>query len=251
MARRIARALLCLALLACALPSRADEPSARTRAQVKRYIKRARASYQAGKLDDAVRDYQAAYQLLPVADIQFNIGQIERVKGDRVASIAAYQHYLADAPDGGHADEAKSQVATLTRELVPAALGDKYDAVKKQMSGKAGQDPALAQKWQTLNGTIASGDTQNLDAQLDALSADIDATLHPKPRLDTARAAAQVVAESPPPRPAHSEKKPLLKTWWFWTAVGGGAALVVTAIVLGAVLGSHTVDPMPTIGVLK
>jgi hypothetical protein len=199
-----------------------------------------------------VRDYQAAYRLYPVADIQFNIGQIERVAGHREKAIAAYQQYLTDAPDGSHADDVKAQIAALTRELVPAELQAKYDAVKSRFDvyqKDHGHD--LDDKWTAIASSVAGGDTLNLGAALDELSAELDARTRPQKPLDARAGAEQVVVTTrAAPRP-HREKKPLLKTWWFWTAIGGGAALLITGVAVGAALGSHTVDPVPTIGVLN
>lgn len=252
MARRIARALLCLALVGgVALAARADEPTAAVRAKVKRYLKRGRAAYNAGKLDEAVRDYQAAYRLYPVADIQFNIGQIERVAGHREKAIAAYRQYLTDGPDGSHAGDVQAQITALTRELVPAELQAKFDAVKSRFGAYQKDHHDLDDKWTAITNSVAGGDTLNLGAALDDLSAELDARARPQKPPDAHAGAERVVMTTrTAPRP-HREKKPLLKTWWFWTAIGGGAALLITGVAVGAALGSHTVDPVPTIGVLN
>ena len=253
MARRIARALLCLALVGgLAIVARADEPSAAVRAKVKRDLKRGRAAYNAGKLDDAVRDYQSAYRLYPVPDIQFNIGQIERVAGHREKAIAAYHQYLTDAPDGDHASDVEAQIVALTRELVPAELQPKFDAVKARFADyqkDRGHD--LDDKWSAITASVAGGDTLNLGAALDDLSAELDARTRPQKPLEARAGAEKVVVGTRAAPPAAREQKPRHKTRWFWNAIGGGAALLITGIAVGAAVGSHTVDPVPTIGVLK
>lgn len=251
MARLLFAIALAVGVVGLSAPrAHAGDSSPAVRAKVKRHIKRARAAYDAGRLDQAVKEYQAAYALLPVPDIQFNLGQIERVKGDPQQAIAAYRRYLDGAPDGGHADEARRQIAALTQGLVPVALQSKYESVKTRFQDyQQAHGHDLDDKWDEIDRAVGSGDTLNLGDQLDGLGSEIDRREHPIAPEETRAAAAKVAAAAPAPAPRR--EKPYLKKWWFWTAIGGGAALLITGIAVGAALGSRVSDPVPTIGVVK
>jgi tetratricopeptide (TPR) repeat protein len=241
-----------LLLVSAAGATHADEVSPAIRAKAKARIKKARGAYEAGNLDLAVSEYQAAYKLLPVSDILFNIGQILRVKEARPAAIQSYRKYLEADPQGSHADEARANIAAITRELVPAEAQPSYDATKQTYEDyKRDKGPAFDEKWAALDEKIASGQTDGIGAQLDALRSEIKPEKRPPPRLDeetTKRAVASTVKkEKAPPRPL----PPLLKKWWFWTAIGGGVAVIVVAAAVGATVGSNDKDPVASLGVLR
>jgi len=243
-----------LLLLSATGAAHADEVSPAVRAKAKARIKKARSAYEAGNLDVAVSEYQAAYKLLPVSDILFNIGQILRVKEDRPAAIQSYRKYLELEPSGGHATEARDQIAALTRELVPAELQPSYDATKQTYEAyKRDKGGAFDEKWAALDGQIAAGKTDGLGQKLETLRLEIKPEKRPPPKLDeekTKQAIASTVKvkkEKAPGKPL----PPLLKKWWFWTAIGGAVAVIVVGAAVGATVGSGDKDPVATLGVLK
>jgi len=243
--RAVVAALLALAI-ALPLVARAGEPtqSQKAREKARAYIKKARALYDQEKYDEAIAEYEAAYKIVGVTDILFNMGQILRTKGDKPAAVKAYRRYLATDPSGGHAEEARDFAQQLTRDQVPATARDKWDFVEHQK-----RSAAVEERWQKLNERVGAGDLDGLDAELDALQNELNPP-HPIVLDEGAArraAAATVTAEKAPgptrPMPAY------VKKWWFWSAIAGGAA-VITAVVLAAVLGQPT-DPTPSLGVLK
>jgi tetratricopeptide (TPR) repeat protein len=257
--RLLALALACLTAVATLTPhpARADEPSAAQRTKAKALIKKARAAYEAEKYDVAVSEYEAAYKLLPLPDILFNLGQILRVKGDQAAALKAYRRYLAVESTGAHADEARTQSQALLREVLPEPLKPRYDKTKEAYTAfKAQKGNALDERWAALEAAIAEG-LPDLEAQLDALDAEIQKRTQPAPVLDeqkTKQAVATVVVTPPPKKPREHHLKldrTLLKKWWFWTAAGGIVAVLVTAITVGAVFGSQQSDPTASLGVIK
>jgi hypothetical protein len=109
-------ALVLGVLLAAASPVR-GAPDADTVNKAKAHFKQGTSYQQAGMLDDAIVEYEAAYALVPEADFLFNIAQCHRLKGDRPKALDYYRRYLEAAPDGKGNAEAREHIVTLTREL--------------------------------------------------------------------------------------------------------------------------------------
>ena len=107
----LALALGVLAQSALAQPS----PDAVTKA--KSHFKQGKAYQDAGAFDEAIAEYQKAYELAPLPDLLFNIGQAYRLKGDKRQALAFYQQFLDGKPEGAGADEARTWVAQLTVDI--------------------------------------------------------------------------------------------------------------------------------------
>lgn|GEM_PF-726683 len=223
------------------------DSEAQQQAKARARIKKARAYYEAGKFDQAVAEYIAAYKLIQLSDILFNVGQIYEVKGEAARALDFYLKYLGTDPDGRLHEEAKTRTATLAEECLPESLRPRYkEAVARRTSASASDKPALEEKWSAFYGKLAGGERDGLEADLAELSA--------KPKVKVALHTS--VEPEPEPmivaRPARSRRPlpPYARKWWFWTAIGGGAA-VVLIVGLGAGLGAQPSDPRATIGVLK
>lgn len=235
-------ALVLALLLAVPSAAWAADASPQARAKAKAHIKKARAFYDQEQYDQAVAEYDAAYKIVGVSDILFNIGQILRTKGDKPAAVKAYRRYLSVEPAGAHADESRDYVQQLTRDQVPATSRDKWDFVEAQK-----KPVALEERWQKLNERVGNGELDGLDDELKAMEKELNPS-HAVVIDDAAtRRAAATVVKSEPRKP--HEWPPYTRKWWFWTAIGGGAA-VVLAVALGAALGGPK-DPSPSLGVLK
>jgi len=241
--------LLLAALGSLSAAGPAEEPSPAAKLKAKARIKKARAFYGDGQYDQAISEYRAAYKLMPVAEVLFNIGQIERVKGDKPAAVTSYRAYLAEAPEGRMSAEAKTQIASLTREQVPDALGDRWDKLKRSLADvPADKRAPLDEKWSAIEGRVGGGEVESLAADLDGFDQALAAVLHPAPVITPESQHRAVAKVARTPR-APFVPNPIIKKWWFWTAVGGGV-VVVLAIGLGAGL-SGASDPVPTLGTLQ
>src|SRR5207248_1335074 len=71
----------------------------------------------AGAYDDAIRELEAAYELLPIADMQFNLGQAYRLKGEHKKALEAFKKAAEGAPDAKWVEEARAAVAALTHDI--------------------------------------------------------------------------------------------------------------------------------------
>jgi tetratricopeptide (TPR) repeat protein len=228
----------------------ADEIAPAQRAKAKARIKKARGHYEAGQYDQAIAEYQTAYTLTPMAEILFNIGQIERVKGDKPAAVAWYRKYLSESPGGRMAGEATIQIAALTREQVPEALGDRWDQDKAALAAlDADKRVGLDEKWAAIEERVGSGETRNLAMALDSFEQALRRGPRPGPSIAPESEQRAVARAAQRTRPTPWVPNPMVKKWWFWTALGGGAA-VALAIGLGAGL-SGASDPVPTLGTLR
>jgi tetratricopeptide (TPR) repeat protein len=95
----------------------ADPVDAPDRQRAKTHYKQGKAFLDSGLYDDAIREFQAAYQIAPVPELLFNIAQAARLKGDAEKALAMYQKYIEEAPDGPGADESHTHIATLTKAI--------------------------------------------------------------------------------------------------------------------------------------
>lgn len=76
-----------------------------------------------GRFDDAIRMYQQAAKLDPRhANSRYNQGVVLlHDKNDVKGAVAAWEEYLRVAPNGPHAEEVRTSIAELRKQLSPAA----------------------------------------------------------------------------------------------------------------------------------
>src|SRR5262249_52373285 len=106
--------LVCVLLL---LQTAHAERSNAALGQAKAHLKQGVAFCAAGDYDHAIGEYQAAYQLAPLPEALFNLGQAHRAKGELEKAIELYKKYLAVAEKGEMRTEAQRRVAELNEEL--------------------------------------------------------------------------------------------------------------------------------------
>jgi tetratricopeptide (TPR) repeat protein len=88
-------------------------PTSQALKQAKAHFAQGKAAQDLGKYDEAIAEYEAAYKLAPLPKLLFNIGQCQRLKGDKPKALQAYESYVAAAPDDESADDARDQIAAL------------------------------------------------------------------------------------------------------------------------------------------
>lgn len=103
----ILRVFALLALMFAVTPriAHADDPATRA---AKRHFDRGEKLFALGKFDDALDEYQKAFDAKPLPDFLFNIGQCYRNLGDYQQAIFSFKKYLKlepDAPDKDKVDK--------------------------------------------------------------------------------------------------------------------------------------------------
>jgi tetratricopeptide (TPR) repeat protein len=111
------RALLILVLLA--------SPAAAQPEAAKPHFLQGKAYQDTGQFDRAADEYKEAYRLDPRPEMLFNIAQAYRLGKKKPEAVEYFKKYLAEQPDGAGATEARTHVATLTKEI------DEEAALKK------------------------------------------------------------------------------------------------------------------------
>ncbi len=99
-------------------------PCGDANAQSKREIKKAKLIFQEAEdlaadkqyLESAAK-YLAAYALFPASDFLFNAAEMYKYAEDKEHAIEYYKRYLAEAPEGRGAEEARTSLETLQRKL--------------------------------------------------------------------------------------------------------------------------------------
>ena len=85
--------------------------------QAKELVSKGLQSQIAGRYDEAITFYKAAYDLLPHPELLFNLGQAHRLRGDRVVALDYYRKYVALQPNGRASKEAKEWTAQIEKGM--------------------------------------------------------------------------------------------------------------------------------------
>lgn len=89
--------------------------NAKRRAAV--HFERGRSAYNFGNYDDAIHEYQAAFDLTGAPELVFNIAQTYRTKGDKRLALELYKKYIELEPTGEGVPSARSHIAVIEAEL--------------------------------------------------------------------------------------------------------------------------------------
>lgn len=110
-------AVTLLALAVGGRPAVASEPSAARQA-----YDQATAAFGLGHYAEAAEKYETAFSLRPDPALLYNAAQAYRLAGNRPRALELYRNYLRLYPNRQNADEARTQVAALTRALEEMAV---------------------------------------------------------------------------------------------------------------------------------
>ena len=212
------RGWCCLAVLLLALavggrPAVASEPSAARQA-----YDQATAAFGLGHYAEAAEKYETAFSLRPDPALLYNAAQAYRLAGNRPRALELYRNYLRLYPNRQNADEARNQVAALTKAL------------------EEEKAPPPAQRVATAPTTPAPPVTPIAPVAAPSPL--------PPPALSLSQppsgAPATVVTEAPPAAESRSSRGGDSRTW-IWIAAG--AAVIVGGVV--AVVVSTRGDKFP------
>jgi tetratricopeptide (TPR) repeat protein len=109
------RALFCLLVLAAGVAVAAGPASAEDRATklAKKHFSRGEKLFALGRFDDALLEYEAAFEAKPLPGFLFNIGQCHRNLGDYDEAIFSFRKYLKLEPDAENKDAVLSLIEDL------------------------------------------------------------------------------------------------------------------------------------------
>jgi tetratricopeptide (TPR) repeat protein len=82
-------------------------------AEAKKYFEAGQTNYKLGRFEEALVDYQRAYELIPYADLLFNMGQCERNLKRYDRALFFFKGYVKDTPR----EEDKQRVRLLITQL--------------------------------------------------------------------------------------------------------------------------------------
>jgi tetratricopeptide (TPR) repeat protein len=105
-------AVTLLALAVGGRPAVAAEPTAARRA-----YDEATAAFGLGHYQEAAEKYETAFSLRPDPALLYDAAQAYRLAGNRARALELYRNYLRLYPDRQNADEARNQVAALTKAI--------------------------------------------------------------------------------------------------------------------------------------
>jgi tetratricopeptide (TPR) repeat protein len=106
--------VLCLTLLASPR-AWADDPAERAS---KRHFERGQKLFALQKFDEALAEYQKAFDANPIPDFLFNVGQCQRSLGDYQAAIFSFKRFLKLDPETPDRDKVEGLIAELEQRLV-------------------------------------------------------------------------------------------------------------------------------------
>ncbi len=110
--------VLCLstAVITAATPQRAfaDDPGERAS---KRHYDRGKKLFELQKFEDALEEFQKAYDASPIPDFLFNIGQCQRNLGDNQAAVFSFKKFLKLDPDTDKREKVEELIDDLQRKI--------------------------------------------------------------------------------------------------------------------------------------
>jgi len=110
--------LLAALVLALASPARgADSPTD----QARQHYEIGTQQYDLGHWDDAIREFEKAYELRPDPSFLYNLAQAYRRKGDARRALDLYKNYLAKSPKAPQRAEIEERIASLQKQIDEAA----------------------------------------------------------------------------------------------------------------------------------
>ena len=119
MTRSLPRTLIaiCVLLLAFVRVAHAEDPSERA---AKRHYDRGQKLYALQKFDEALDQFQKAFDAKPLPGFLFNIGQCHRNLGDYDAAIFSFKRYLKLEPEADNREQVEELIEELEQKKAEA-----------------------------------------------------------------------------------------------------------------------------------
>lgn len=113
MTRPLIRTAVTLLVTLLFVGSALGDPAERA---AKRHFDRGQKLFNLGKFDDALDEYQQAYDAKPIPEILFNIGQCHRNLTNYDAAIFSFKKYLKLLPEAENREQVEEYIADLEAE---------------------------------------------------------------------------------------------------------------------------------------
>lgn len=207
--RRCIETLACAALVATATNARAGG----SEAQFKLHYERGLSFYSNEQYDDAIKEFQSAYDAVPRPRVLFNLGQAHRNLGNARQALDYYLLYQAREPNPkpGLKSELDAYIAQM-RKLLAEADAANHREESSESPPSSGPEPPSRE---TARAPVAG------------------AILEPYP---------SATADAPHAR------TPVYKRAWLWCLVGGVVtAAVITGVAVGVSSGSSSSSRGPVV----
>ncbi len=137
---------LLLVLIVTLLATRvahAEDPSTKS---AKRHFDRGQKLFNLGKFDEALDEYQQAYEAKEIPAILFNIGQCYRNLGDYDAAVFSFKKYLKLEPDADNREQVEDYIAELETEQ-EKGNSKKFKLDKKREDPEETASPVYKKWW--------------------------------------------------------------------------------------------------------
>lgn len=151
--------------------------------------------FQVGNYDQAIVEFQAAYQKKQLPTLLFNIAQAHRKSGHFAEALSLYERFLKDDPKSSLIPEAEAHAAAMRARLDAVRASAEREAAERLAQRRADEAEAMSKAHEA--------ERQKADEAL-------------------------LVA-------AKQKEKPVYKKAWFWGLIGGIAAAgaITTGLVIG------------------
>ena len=110
--------LLATLVLVLASPARGDESVTE---QAKQHYETGSKQYDLGHWDDAIQEYEKAYELRPDPNFLYNLAQAYRRKGDAKRALDLYRNYLVKTPKSPLRAEVEERIKSLQKQIDEAS----------------------------------------------------------------------------------------------------------------------------------
>ena len=114
--------ILTLGLALVAVPRAAHAEDAGTKA-AKRYFTKGEKLFALGRFDEALEQYEKAFDAKPLPGFLFNIAQCHRNLGNIDQAIFSYRKYLRESPDAENREAVEAQIEELEEEKARTGAG--------------------------------------------------------------------------------------------------------------------------------
>jgi tetratricopeptide (TPR) repeat protein len=139
--------MVCLAVAVPARTASANDPATRA---ARRHFERGEKLFALGKFDDALEEYQTAFDAKPLPGFLYNIGQCYRNLGDYDQAIFSFKKYLKLEPEAENRESVERLIEDLEEQK---ARGEGEKFVRK----KPEERRPVYKKWWFWTGVAAVG----------------------------------------------------------------------------------------------